>query len=317
MKIAIVGPGALGLLLAANLSRTKNEIWILDKNVERAKKLSEDGIRVENGNASSKVKVNVSSDAKEIGCADIIMICVKCYDAEEALKSAKGLISDKTYVLSLQNGLGNLQLINEFVDNDKIIGGVTYHGATLVGDATVRHTAKGETIIGQENGKVLGEIRDIAAILTRAGFSTKITKDINSVIWSKLVINVGIYALGAIMRLKNGALVENEYTREIMRRAVSEAVKVAKRKKARLTYDDPIQKVEAVCKATADNLSSMLQDVLDGELTEIDYINGAIVRQAKSLNIKTPTNEMLVELVKSIEINYGKAIKTETLNPRP
>lgn len=309
MKIAIVGPGALGLLLAANLTRTKNETWILDKNTERAKKLSEDGVKTENGNAGFKAKVNVSSDAKEIGEADIIMICVKCYDTEEALKSAKGLIGEETYVLSLQNGLGNLQLMSEFVDNDKIIGGVTYHGATLIDDTTVRHTAKGETIIGQENGKVLGEIRDIAAVLTKAGFPAKITKDINSAIWSKLVINVGINALSAITRLKNGALVENEYAREIMRRAASEAVKVAKKKKAKLTYDDPIQKVEAVCKATADSLSSTLQDVLGRELTEIDYINGAIVRQAKSLNIKTPTNEMLVELVKSIEMNYGKAVK--------
>lgn len=310
MKIVIVGPGALGLLMAANLSRSKNDIWILDKDAARAKKLAEDGIKTESSAVSSRAKVSSSADSREIGQADVVIICVKSYDTEEALKSAKGVIGEKTYVMSLQNGLGNLQLISEFVDNDKIIGGVTYHGATLVDDITVRHTGKGETVIGQENGKVLGEIRDIAAILTKAGFQTKITKDINSVIWSKLIINVGINALSAVTRLKNGALVENEYTREIMRRAVSEAVKVAKKKKARLAYDDPIQKVEAVCKATADNLSSMLQDVIAGESTEIDYINGAIVRQAKSLNIKTPTNEMLVELVKAVEMNYGKLARS-------
>ncbi len=309
MKIVIVGPGALGLLLAANLARTKNEIWILDKDAARAKKIAEDGIKTENGNAASRLKVNAASDAKEINEAGLIIICVKCYNTEEALKNVKTIIGENTYVMSLQNGLGNLQLISELVDNDRIIGGVTYHGATLINDMTVRHTGKGETIIGQENGKVLGEIRDVAAILTKAGFPAKITKDINSAIWSKLVINVGINALSAITRLKNGALVENEYTREIMRRAVAEAVKVAKKKRARLTYDDPIQKVEAVCKATAGNLSSMLQDVLSGELTEIDYMNGAIVRQAKSLSIKTPTNEMLVELVKTIETNYDKQVK--------
>ena len=309
MKITIVGPGALGLLLAASLTRTKNEIWLLDKNAERAKKISEEGIKVENTNANYKAKVSAVSDAKDIGATDIIILCVKSYDTEEALKGVKSLIGDKTYVLSLQNGLGNLQLISEFVDNDRIIGGITYHGAMLIDDVTVRHTGKGETIIGQENGKVLGEIRDIAAILSKAGFPTKISKDINSVIWSKLVINVGINALSAITRLKNGVLVENEYTREIMRRAVSEAVKVAKKKKAKLAYDDPIQKVEAVCKATAENFSSMLQDALDRDMTEIDSINGAIVRQAKSLNIKTPTNEMLTELVKSIEMNYKNLVK--------
>lgn len=309
MKIVIVGPGALGLLLAANLSRTKNDIWIFDKDAQRAKKLAENGIKAESFGVSSRVKVRTSSDTKEIGEADIVIICVKAYDTEEALKGARGVVGEKTYVMSLQNGLGNLQLISEFVNSDKIIGGVTYHGATLIDDTTVRHTGRGETVIGQENGKVLGEIRDIAAILTKAGFPAKITKDINSAIWSKLVINVGINALSAVTRLKNGALTENEWTREIMRRAVSEAAKAAKKKKARLAYDDPIQKVEAVCKATADNLSSMLQDALNSEPTEIDYINGAIVRQAKSLNIKTPTNEMLVELVKAIEANYDKQVK--------
>jgi 2-dehydropantoate 2-reductase len=309
MKIVIVGPGALGLLLAAHLARTKNDIWILDKNPERAKRLAEDGIRIENTAGASKAKVAATSDAKEIGEVDLVMICVKSYDTEEALKSARPVIGTKTYVLSLQNGLGNLQLISEFVDADKIIGGVTYHGAALIDDTAVKHTGKGETIIGQENGRVLGEIRDIAAILTKAGFPTKITKDINSAIWSKLIINVGINATSAITRLRNSAIAENEYTREIMRRAVSEAFKVAKKKRAKLTYDDPIQKVEAVCKATADNISSMLQDILDRDLTEIDYINGAIVRHAKSMNIKTPTNEMLVELVKAIEINYDKQVK--------
>ncbi len=309
MKIVIVGPGGLGLLLAAGLARMKTDVWILAKNAAKAKKISDDGVKVENSGGGSRIKVNASADAKEIGVADVIVICVRSYDTESALKSAKPLIGEKTYILSLQNGLGNLQLISEFVDSDRIIGGVTYHGAMLIDDTTVKHVSKGETVIGQESGKVLGKIREIAAILTKAGFSTKITKDINSAIWSKAVINAGINAVSAISRLRNGALAENEYTREIMRRAVSEAAKVAKKKKARLTYDDPIQKAEAVCKATADNISSMLQDVLEREITEIDYINGAIARQAKSMNIKTPTNEMLVELVKAIEINYDKQVK--------
>jgi len=154
----------------------------------------------------------------------------------------------------------------------------------------------------------LGGVREISTVLTKANFPTKITKDINSVIWSKLIIDVGMDALSAITKLKNGILVKNEYTREIMRRAVSEAVKVAKRKRIKLIYDDPIQKVEAVCKATADDLSSMLQDILKCRQTEIDFINGAIVRQAKSLNIKTPTNEMLTELVKTLEANYDNVI---------
>ena len=170
MKIVVVGPGALGLLLAANLARTKADVWILASSAAKAKKITDDGIKVENAASGARIRVNSSFDAKEIGTADLIIICVKSYDTEDALKSAKPLIGEKTYVMSLQNGLGNLQLISEFVDSDRIIGGVTYHGAILIDNTTGKHVSRGETLIGQESGKVLGEIREIAAILTKAGF---------------------------------------------------------------------------------------------------------------------------------------------------
>lgn len=308
MKITVVGHEALGLLLATNLARAKNEVFLLDNNPERAKRLSSDNIRLEGVNGSYRVKINVTTDIKEIGSTDAIFICVKSYDTESTLKNIKDLFGENTYVISLQNGLGNLQLISEHVDSDRVIGSATSHEATLISDGYVKHTNKGETVIGEDSGKVLGGIREISSVLNKANFPTKISKDINSVIWSKLIIDVGVNALSAITRLKNGMLVKNEYTREIMRRAVSEAVKVAKRKRVKLLYDDPLQKVEAVCKATADNLSSMLQDILNYQQTEIDFINGAIIRQAKNLNIDTPTNEILTDLVKTIESNYESLI---------
>ena len=134
-------------------------------------------------------------------------------------------------------------------------------------------------------------------------------KDIDSVIWSKLVINVGINALTAITRLKNGMLVQHDGTREVLRSSVQEAVRIVKRKRIKLAYDDPIQKVESVCKATSSNVSSMLQDVLSKERTEIDFINGAIVRQGKALGIPTPVNELLTNLVKTIELSYSKTVR--------
>ena len=251
---------------------------------------------------------SATANPKEIEKPDAVFICVKSYDTENALKNIKDLLKDDTFVISLQDGLGNLQMLHEYVDSSSMLGGITSQRATLIEDGYVKHTDKGDTVIGQESGKVLGGIREISSLLNKANFPTKVTKDINSAIWSKLIISVGIDALSAITRLRNGALVKNEYTREIMRRAVSEAVKVAKRKRVKLAYDDPIQKVEAVCKATADNTSSMLEDVLSRKQTEIDSINGAIIRQAKSLNIKTPTNEMLTELIKAIESNYNSLI---------
>lgn len=130
------------------------------------------------------------------------------------------------------------------------------------------------------------------------------SRDIKSLAWSKLIINVGINALTAITRLPNGKLIEFEGTKRILRDAVTEATRIAKRKRIKLIYDDPLAKVEAVCESTAANISSMLQDVLRKKHTEIDFINGVIVRLGQELGIAVPINKLLVDLVKTIESSY-------------
>jgi len=310
MKISVVGPGALGCLIAGLLKhRTKEDVWLIDNDPERARRIRENGVKVEGISGSFTVKVPITADPKEAGECDLVIICVKSYSTEEASKEIKDLVSDKTCVMTLQNGIGNAQILNDHFGPEKVIIGVSNHGSTLVGVGHVKHAGKGETIIGRSDGKVLGTIRDAANILIKAGFETKISKDIDSVIWSKLVINVGINALSAITHLKNGRLIEYDGTREILRAAVQESVKIVKRKRVKLSFDDPIQKAESVCKATAANMSSMLQDVLSKKRTEIDFINGSIVRQGKALGIATPVNEVLTGLVKTIEASYQEAEK--------
>lgn len=305
MKIAVVGPGALGCLIAGTLkAKTKEEIWLVDKLPERAKRIRQDGVKVEGLGGSIQAQVDISADPKEVGACSLVILCVKSYSTEDACKDIKDLVSKETFVMTLQNGIGNVQILNDYFGSDKVIAGVTNHGATLLGTGYVRHAGKGDTIIGMSSGKVLGPIKEIAAILSKAGFETKVSKDIDAVVWSKLVINVGINALTAITRLKNGMLIEHAGTKEILRNAVQEAVKIVKRKRIKLIYDDPIQKAESVCKATAANMSSMLQDVLNNKRTEIDFINGAITRQGKALGIPTPVNEVLTALVKTIEAAY-------------
>ncbi len=302
MKITVVGPGALGCLIAAHLkNKTKDEIWLLDEFADRAKKISLDGVRVEGPGGPFTAKVSATANVKDIGICDLFIICVKSYSTDDACKKIKDIVSEKTGILTLQNGIGNVQILNDHFGPDRVIAGVTNHGSTLLGTGHVKHAGKGDTTIGKADGRVLGAIREIAGVLTKAGFETKVSRDIDSVVWSKLIVNAGINALTAITRLNNGALLEHEGCRQLMRSAVQEAVKVVKRKRIKLMYDDPIQKVESVCRATSSNVSSMLQDILSGNRTEIDFINGAIVRQAKALNIPMPVNEVLTNLVKTIE----------------
>jgi 2-dehydropantoate 2-reductase len=308
MKIVIVGPGAMGCLIAAFLSKAKEEIWILDKNNDRAAKINQNGITIEGVSGNWQAHVKASADAKEMGQADLIIIAVKSYDTKEAIVHARPLIAENTRILTLQNGIGNIEILGEVAGADKVIGGVTNEGATLLDSGHIRHAGRGETVIGRIDGKIPVEMRSIREIFNKVGLEARISRDIKGLLWSKLIINVGINALTAITRLNNGRLVEFEGTRRILREAVTEATRIAKRKRIKLIYDDPLAKVEAVCEATATNVSSMLQDVLRKKRTEIDFINGVIVRQAQELGIPAPINSQLVDLVKTIEASYNLAV---------
>ncbi|MBN1405268.1 MAG: 2-dehydropantoate 2-reductase [Candidatus Omnitrophica bacterium] len=307
MKIAVVGSGAMGCLFAAFLSRSKagHEVWVLAKDQARAKRLSSSGIEVE-GDFNFKVKINATANAADMAGAALVIIAVKSYNTEAAVKSIMPILSQDSKVLTIQNGLGNLEMVNEFVGTERALGGVTSCGATVLKEGRIKHAGSDETIIGRPDGKIFADVRQIANLLNEAKIETKMSKDIKSVIWSKLIINAGINALAAITRLPNGRLIKQEPIKEMLRQAVSEAVKVAKRKGIKLIYDDPIQKVESVCVATSCNICSMLQDIMNKKPTEIDAINGAISRHAKGLSIKTPVNDMLYALVKTIESNYDK-----------
>jgi len=309
MKIVIVGPGAMGLIFAAFLSRTKEEVWILDKLENRAAKINQNGINVEGISGNWKAKVKATADPKEIGNAGLVIIAVKSYDTKTAIEFAKPLISNNTNILTLQNGIGNIEIIGEVIGPDNVIGGVTNMGATLIDETHVRHAGTGESIIGKIDGSMPVVMREIREIFNKAKLDLKVSRDIKGVLWSKLIINAGVNALASLTRLHNGKLIEYEGTRRILRDAVTEAVKIAKRKRIKLIYDDPLAKVEAVCEATSSNVCSMLQDVLRKKRTEIDFINGVVVRLGKELGIPVPVNTLLVDLIKTIELSHKFALE--------
>jgi 2-dehydropantoate 2-reductase len=308
MKIVVVGAGAMGCLVSAFLAKSKEELWLLDKNKERASYINHQGIMVEGICGKWQASIKATADIKEINNADLIIICVKSYHTKEAIKSITGIVGENTRVLTLQNGIGNIEIISEVVGQDKVIGGVTNLGATLLNIGHVKYAGKGETVIGRMDAKISSEMRYLREIFNKVGLEMRISRDIKGLLWSKLIINVGINALTAITRLNNGRLIEFEGTHRILKEAVTEATRIAKRKRIKLIYDDPLAKVEAVCEATAANISSMLQDVLKKKRTEIDFINGVIVRQGQELGIPVPINSMLVDLVKTIEASYSLAV---------
>lgn len=309
MKTVIVGAGALGSLFAFFIGRAGKDVALLDNHAPRAEHITRNGLKVEGISGDHVVRVKASADAASLGPADLVMICVKAPDTAAAARGALPLLGQDTAVLTVQNGLNNVERIGEVVGIGRVLGGTTAHGATLLGDGHIRHAGQGETIIGEVDGSISDRVKRVREFLVSCGVAASITDNLESLIWSKLVINVGINALTAITRLKNGMLIEHDGTRAALAAAVDEAVSVVNKKSIRLLYDAPVAKVESVCRATAANISSMLQDVLHKHYTEVAYINGAIVAEARKLGIETPVNETLTRLVQTIEQSYEKALR--------
>ena len=302
MKIVCVGPGAMGCLFAASLSKAGHEVSLLDYKQERAEVINNNGIKVESQEGSFSQRVPVDTHLRS-AAVDLILICVKASKTAEVAKQLAGAIDKRTLVLSLQNGVGNIETLASILGEQCVLGGVTSEGATVLGPGHIRHAGKGQTFIGPIQSTSV-PISEIVTAFNEAGFQTSASYNVQSLIWGKLVVNVGINALTAITHLRNGVLPELEETKSLMESAVAEAVEVARAKGIDLPYEDPISKVIDVCKATAANVASMLQDVLNRRPTEVDFINGAIVREARAYGISTPVNHTLTQLVKAIEKSY-------------
>ena len=310
MKIVVVGPGAMGLLLYGLLSRTRHDVLVLDKDPARAASLAKNGVRIEGLWNAKFADVQITTDPATGKDADFWFVCVKSYDTKSVIRHISPHVSPQSCIVSFQNGAGNIELLSDAFGESRVILAVTNLGATLVEEGVSRYTGEGDVILGRVDGSLGVELKTLRELFQKAKLAVKLSRDIHAVLWSKLIINAGINAVAAVTRLKNGKIMACEGSRRIAEGAITEAHKVAKRKRIKLLYDDVLAKAESVCEATAENVSSMLADVLRKKPTEIDAINGAIVRQAQSLGIKTPVNAFLVDLVKTIESNYAQEVAT-------
>jgi len=197
--------------------------------------------------------------------------------------------------------LGNIDLIRTEIGDQNVVAGTTAHGATMLGPGKMRHAGSGKTIIGELDGSLSQRIQMIAQVLRDAELETEISGNVLGLVWDKLLVNVGINALTGITGLHNGELLKHPEIEALLEAAVEEAAAVAKAKGIILDDQDPVAHTKQVCTATAVNKSSMLQDVLNHKQTEINMINGAIVREGMALGISTPVNMVLTNLITFIQ----------------
>jgi len=317
MKIVIVGPGALGCLFAGFLSKNPdNLVWLLDKDPVRAELLKKTGIKI---SGLSKIsippkKINVTADPKEIIVADLVIILVKSYDTESAVKNVLPCVNKDTILVSLQNGLGNIEIIRSFFtgkNHPVILSGVTSLGATTLETGKIIHAGAGKTFIGVNRKQRLEPaIRNrIKNAFRNTGINILLTNDIEPAVWSKLVMNSAINPLAAITQMSNGELVDNCYVRDNLQQAAKESALVAKALGIKLLFKNPEKEVVNGCMKSRKNRNSMLQDILNKKQTEIEYINGTVIKFAEKMKLETPVNKNLYSRVKSIEagsLNAGQ-----------
>jgi len=296
----------LGTLFAGYLARAGEDVFAVDVKPEIVGAIRAGGVRIrEASGEENAMPLRATQSVREIGETDLVIFLPKSRQTRKAAEDARPLFGLQTFGLTLQNGLGNAEVLESVLGKGRVLQGVTSHGATLISPGKILHAGSGETVLGEMPGGLSERAEVTRALLNRAGIATRVSGEIWNEVWGRLITNVGINALSAVTRLRNGDLLNFPETREILRWAVLEAKGIADRKGIRLPYPDPVEKTEDACRLTRHNFSSMLQDILGDRETEVDFINGAVVCEGEGLGIQTPVNRMLMNLVKALEKTYS------------
>ncbi len=300
MKLAVLGPGALGCLLAALLREAGAEVFLVDYRPERVARLRLQGIQVrtlEGGERTTQVPIGL---APEVGPCDLTIVAVKAYQTEAAARVLPELMSRGGLSLTLQNGLGNLETIAQSVGPDRLLAGVGLLGVTRQDEGRVIYAGRGVIYIGAppESQVSRDQTAAVVELFRRAGLECQLREDIETVLWEKLVINVGINPLTALLRVPNGTLLQLPEAWEVAVVAAREAEAVARAAGFNLS-GDPAERLRQVCTNTAANRSSMLQDILAGRPTEIEALNAQVSVRGRALGLPTPVNDLLTLLVRA------------------
>jgi len=302
----VIGPGAVGLLWAVRLARAGAEVSILDHRPERAAQLNAEGIRLEDGQGETHLLIPASADpGQALAGADLALVCVKAYHTQTVAQTLAAHLPAAARALTLQNGAGNVEALVEALGPARVLGGITSEGATLLGPQRVRHAGQGQTHLGPALGEPDAFCQELAALFNRAGFACQAAQGVQNLIWTKLAVNVGINALTAILGVPNGRLLELPAAGELMAGAVAEALAVGAALDVGFLHQDMPAAVREVARRTAQNISSMLQDVRARRRTEVEFINGYVVEAGKGLGLACPVNRTLTSLVLAMEQNQG------------
>jgi 2-dehydropantoate 2-reductase len=296
VKLGIVGAGALGTLFGQRLAAS-NEVVLLERKRDVVDAISRSGLRVD-GEARS---AHATSEPRELFGVQVLFVFVRATDTLRALRPFASELSPAAAIVSLQNGLGNEEAIKTSLGGTiPLVIGATTESALAVGPADVRRVGDGTTVLGSA-GASPDLVNRIVRLLVDAGFQASGAYDIRPHLWGKLIANAAINPVAALLDRPNGVVLTDEHAGDVARSLAQEAATVANAMRIPLPFTDPWTYVRTIVQQTAELDNSMLQDLRSGAVTEVDFINGAVVSAGRRAAVPTPYNETLTALVKARE----------------
>ncbi|HEY8050752.1 MAG TPA: 2-dehydropantoate 2-reductase [Ramlibacter sp.] len=294
MKVAVMGAGAVGCYFGGMLARAGHSVTLIAR-PQHVEAIERDGLHMDTKTFDEHVRLNASSDPASVKGAQLVLFCVKSGDTESAGEQLKPYVGKETVVLCLQNGCDNDQRLRAVLTQPEVAAAVVYVGTEMLGPGHVKHHGRGELVIDP-----VRNIPDLAKTLEAAGIPTQVSDNVRGQLWLKLILNCAYNAISAIARKPYGETVPGAGVKDVMRDVVDECVAVARAEGVNVPGDVDAA-VRKIVETIPQQYSSTAQDIIRGKPTEIDFLNGHIVRRGKALGIRTPANQVLWSMVKLIE----------------
>ncbi len=312
MKIVIVGGGAVGRLFGSFLVKGQNEVVIVDTNPAVVEDIQRYGIGVmghkaESPDAVEFVPVTAVTDAGSIDQCDLVLLTVKSFATKAAAKGAAHLVTPTSPILFIQTGLGNQAILRDMFPVEAILAGITFTSGTALGNCRVRQGRRGLTFIGElgEVGALTGEItprlQSIVTAFNDSSLETKWSHRIIGRLWAKVITYATLNTLTSLLKVPNGRLLEDTESVTLAKELLAEGEAVARARGVEPIVDDPFALFKEICEESHNNLSSMLQDILNGRATEIEAQSGAIASYAEKFGLEVPRHQTLASLIRLIE----------------
>ena len=306
MKIAIVGTGAMGSVYAALFASAGHEVWAVDRWREHIEAIRARGLRLEGASGDRTVKLNATTDAREAGVCDLVILATKAMHVAPAAEAAKALLGSETPVLSIQNGLGGPDTAASILGRERVMVGVVGgFGASMKAPGHAHHNGMELVRLGEFGGPITPRLKKVEEVWSGAGFRVKVFDDIDQLVWEKLICNCAYSGPCGISERTTGEVMEDTDLAAVSAACASEAYAVARAKGVKLGFTDPVAYVRDFGSKIPHARPSVLLDLLAGRKSEIDVINGSIPRVGKDVGVDAPVNAAVTALVRAKERKLG------------